>query len=546
MSDLKRWIDIVEQMQPSVVNATPDQSEFKLNDTVVINPMRGGGIGRFVHDIGDLVIIDVKGNLVEFNKADITKLPTAGKDPFDSPNDKFHINVMKDMAELLRDKPDPQTGDLVRVENVYGTSIGPGYGTFMSYSTTGEEAIVNFDGQVISVPVEQISSAVEQESENEFEKTGNDGAMSPMSLGSDNIQPIIMTSGDDSMSHNDEFSQWISTVEKGIHGQLGAPEPVDQCTCRDWDCPECYPDDTNAISEPIVVVDDLVEDEFDDSEPHGSQSQNDTIVSDAPDDVAELIGKIQYMQDMGLSASDRHYDASQLMNISNPAVIQRIYDKVMGNVLESIDISKHIAEAISEGKDANAVHKLARRLYSGDLSYEEWEAEMQGLLGGTPSSVKEPSAAEFFGYANPEHNIEFGEDAELIDKEVPLMDTMSSIEKKIAIAKAAHSKKDQPVDEEEVGTPKDHGLSSLGNKIVNAKLKHAGKDSTQDALSEDDVEMGKAESQPDEEVMEWIKRFADRDRLVKENASPAINTTATKPTQSDTSDWYERFKSLDK
>ena len=51
------------------------------------------------------------------------------------------------------------------------------------------------------------------------------------------------------------------------------------------------------------------------------------------DDVSELINKIQYLQDMGVSMSDVRYDVEKLWN-ANPEMIQRIYAKVAGDMQE--------------------------------------------------------------------------------------------------------------------------------------------------------------------------------------------------------------------
>lgn len=541
MSEFKKWMNIVEQLAPTIVNAQPTDTLFVKNEPVLISPACGGGIGRFISCTAGLCTVDVKGILMEIPVDNISRLPTEGKDPFDSPNDKMHINVLGSIDELLRDKPDPQCGDAVRIEDVYGTGIGPGIGVFMSYSTTGKEAIVSFDDQVLTVPVEQISSMVEQEAEDEFRTTGNDGALSPMSLGSHNRQPTT-NDGDIVMSQQDQFSKWIKAVEEGLRDEVEVdatePQALDVCGCQSWDCPVCYKDDDSAAtalhrpltiddlksaaarSPSVLVLDDeFTEDEYTtDPLPHVDNRVGDEspAAGDASEDVAELIGKIQYMQDMGLSASDKYYDPEQLIDISNPAVIKRIYDKVMGNVTESA----------------------------------------------------EPTAAEFFGYADDADKDDADIEVAAIE-EPSLMDSLSSIEKKIAIAKAALDRKKTGIEEEDVDSdPVDHGLRSLGNKIVNAKMKHHGKESTAMATEDDSANTPADDNtdlssdnnmadKPDEEVMEWMQRFAARDKLVQESntrssATPTtVQTSVDKTTDATAPDaetlaWHERFKKLSK
>ena len=59
-----------------------------------------------------------------------------------------------------------------------------------------------------------------------------------------------------------------------------------------------------------------------------------SAASGAPDDVSDLINKIQYMQDMGISNSERHYDADNLWD-ANPEMVKRIYAKVAGELGEA-------------------------------------------------------------------------------------------------------------------------------------------------------------------------------------------------------------------
>ena len=81
----------------------------------------------------------------------------------------------------------------------------------------------------------------------------NDGNLSPMSLGSDNIKTGQSTEGisiqEQVMDQRDEFSKWMNAVEEALEvesnpGQVeihgGKPS---ECGCGSWDCPICFPDE---------------------------------------------------------------------------------------------------------------------------------------------------------------------------------------------------------------------------------------------------------------------------------------------------------------
>ena len=142
MSELKKWINIVkEQLEPTIINATERDIDFQSGEVVMISQECGGGVGAFLQYTDDGCLVDVKGNLRLFSKDEISAAEGSMEDPFTTPNNQQRVNDLKDVD--LKDKPDPQVGDLVQIENVYGTSIGSGFGVFMSYSTTGKEAIIN-------------------------------------------------------------------------------------------------------------------------------------------------------------------------------------------------------------------------------------------------------------------------------------------------------------------------------------------------------------------------------------------------------------------
>ena len=615
MSDLKKWMNIVnEQLPPTLIDPPEKQESFDKHSTVLISPDLGGGIGR-IKDTSNTGThhVDVKGIEMELPTDKLSLSRADDTDPLMQPsNNIMHINVLKDMNDLLRDRPDPQTGDLVRIDNVYGTAIGPGFGIFMAYSTNGQDAIVSFDDTIITVPVEQISSVVEQEANDKFAQTGNDGAMSPMSLTTNNR----VTIGDKQMSHKEEFSKWMDAVEEGLDGEpgpaieipLGDLEASNDCECGNWDCPVCFPDNSPVADEEetcpacghdlhvdscatdtddmgldydddsefnfgdredmIVLADTYSENDFDGHTPSSSvadpvdahRGQLDgpgrpapvaPSIADPSEDVSELIGKIQYMQDMGLSASDKHYDVEQLMNIKNPDVIRRICDKVTGNIHENKEsygdeTVKNIFEDESAGSDLEGtLLGLLDKFNAGEIDKDGFKSEIDSALASHSANHQSDDSgfeddAQGLGLTMGEDDIGFS------------ADSLSGIEQKIAIAKAALERKASGIEEEEPVPDHDHGLRSLGNKIVNAKLKNSGKGAS--IYAAEDV------ATPDEEVMEWVKRFADRDQFVSENTrkpmqeapvAAKVETPAPTPVKehkdadAETLEWVARFKKLD-
>jgi len=115
--------------------------------------------------------------------------------------------------------------------------------------------------------------------------------------------------------------------------------------------------------EKLEAEDSYVSDQDDlEDHPDGSHVANDMTQyggskssrAEAPEDTSEIISKIDYMQEMGLSASDKRYDPEKLMNITDPDVLKRIYDKVMGNVSGNMSpVAPH--DGMQEGATGAAV-----------------------------------------------------------------------------------------------------------------------------------------------------------------------------------------------
>ncbi len=227
---------------------------FEENDTVSILPRAGGGVGRFINYTKNGAIIDIKGNLRELKLDDFSDVKTDHEDPYENGNNWYHQSTEPDTIGSLKDKPEFRPGDIVRVNDVYGSAIGPGYGIFIAYSTNGKESIISFDDREIVVPTTNLEAVLEQNAKDEFSQMDNDGALSPMSLGSDNVKIEQPSSGmsikESEMDQRDEFSKWISTVEEALRteGKVTENFPVQnqstqkQCGCGNWDCQSCFPE----------------------------------------------------------------------------------------------------------------------------------------------------------------------------------------------------------------------------------------------------------------------------------------------------------------
>jgi len=187
MSDMKKWIKLMESVHP-VVATPPIGRSFERDATVVLGPKVGGGVGRFVEFTAEgNAMIDVKGVVKEYAEGDFA-IPERD---LANGNDWFHMSVVDGTPGTQNDKPEFRPGDLIKIADVYGAVIGPGFGVFVGYGTTGEDCIVLFDGKQIVVPVENVASVLEQDAKDNFGEMDNDGNLSPMSFGSDNVVKTV-------------------------------------------------------------------------------------------------------------------------------------------------------------------------------------------------------------------------------------------------------------------------------------------------------------------------------------------------------------------
>lgn len=239
MSDIKKWMVLAESVNVTLLNQPTNNIPFNKNDTVTISPAVGGGVGRFVQYTSAGALIDIKGIHRELsldNFSNLTHNTETG-------NDWSHASVDANSIGTLNDKPEFTSGDIVRVADVYGAVIGPGLGIFIAYSTEGKDCIISFDGKEIMVPVANVSAVLEQHAKDNFGEVDNDGNLSPMSLGAQNIKIE-----EPAMDHKDEFSKWMSAIEEALtqehsDGIIDTEQGVhDTCGCGSWDCSQCFPE----------------------------------------------------------------------------------------------------------------------------------------------------------------------------------------------------------------------------------------------------------------------------------------------------------------
>lgn len=148
------------------------------------------------------------------------------------------------------------------------------------------------------------------------------------------------------MDRNEEFSKWMETIELALTGNLPVAAPdsaVDsECSCGQWDCSVCYPEDSTA-DVTLPVVDQAACPHC--GHPHGHQTTECDNQSgefspmtytqeDEAQNPEEMIGAIEFMQDAGLSHADDVFSASDLA-ASDEDLISNAYKKVVGRLQET-------------------------------------------------------------------------------------------------------------------------------------------------------------------------------------------------------------------
>ncbi len=242
MSDIKKWMKIMESVPATFPNQPDPHQQIKRDATVMVDPRIGGGTGRYMHSTPKGAMVDIKGIAQEMSEEDFSLPERDYEEPYRKGNDWFHMSTEPDTIGTMRDKPEFRAGDLVKVADVYGTVIGPGFGVFVAYSTSGTDCIVSFDSKEIVVPTSSVGSVLEQNAKDNFDQLDNDGNLSPMSRGSENVKVE-----EPAMDQRDEFSKWMSAVEEALTSEAtpvaeDIPGMGAQCGCGAWDCPVCFPE----------------------------------------------------------------------------------------------------------------------------------------------------------------------------------------------------------------------------------------------------------------------------------------------------------------
>ena len=242
MSDIRKWLSIMESVPATLLNQRPKNVVIKKDATIMVDPSIGGGTGRYMHSTPQGAMIDIKGVSREMGEDDFSLPNRDYEDPYENGNTWDHGSEEAATIGTMRDKPEFRAGDMVEVADVYGSVIGPGFGIFIAYSTSGQECIISFDNKEILVPIANVGAVQEQNAKDNFSQTDNDGNLSPMSLGSKNVK----IDKEPAMDQRDEFSKWMSAVEEALSGEskplAEESEPENECGCGEWNCTTCFPD----------------------------------------------------------------------------------------------------------------------------------------------------------------------------------------------------------------------------------------------------------------------------------------------------------------
>src|SRR5271165_3952847 len=166
MSDIRKWMKIVESVPAIFPDQPTKQVVVKKDATVMLHPSIGGGTGRYMHSTPNGAMVDIKGIVRELAHDQFSLPERDYEDPYQKGNDWFHMTQEPESPGSLNDKPEFRKGDIVKIADVYGTVIGPGMGIFIAYSTTGNEAIVSFDEKEMVVPIANVAAALEQNAKN--------------------------------------------------------------------------------------------------------------------------------------------------------------------------------------------------------------------------------------------------------------------------------------------------------------------------------------------------------------------------------------------
>lgn len=318
--------------------------------TVTLSQRYGGGMGTVdIYNDGDeTAIIDVKGSQLEV------------------PVDELELAISSDacttIVQVEVQKAEIKPGDQVRVTGMFGSGCGEGFGIFVAHSLDGQSAIVNIDSQDTSVPIELVSLAPEQTDIDNFNTCGGDGTMSPVSTVNNDLRDACtadkwsnVAQGTHVSEDADLYAELQTAIEECANSTLreGTDMDINDLHAED----EHFTGDefeTEYANEPHT---DYSQFEDDDEADEAYAAEAEPLLTapeygDAPADVADLIAKIEYIQDMGMSNSKVHYSPENL-EIMRPEAIQRIYSKVVGetSVEEDINWNDHFDNDREAGQE---------------------------------------------------------------------------------------------------------------------------------------------------------------------------------------------------
>ena len=131
MSDIRKWMKIMESVPATLADQAPKAVVIKKDATVMVSPSIGGGTARYIQSTPQGAMVEIKGVIKELPHGDFS-LPTRDyEDPFTSGNSWEHVNADPETVGTMNDKPEFTSGDMVKVADVYGSVIGPGFGVLL-------------------------------------------------------------------------------------------------------------------------------------------------------------------------------------------------------------------------------------------------------------------------------------------------------------------------------------------------------------------------------------------------------------------------------
>jgi hypothetical protein len=268
--------------------------------------------------------------------------------------------------------------------------------------------------QVIDLAEDEIDEPEDYEYDNEY-TDGTDTESDDVEL---DETPVVVVSepeeewtSADADYFDDELPEWEQEWDpdmeelRALAGIDGIGEQYDNADGEDSpftdssmnkDLEEAEPD---VEDEDEVEVDDTIVDLGDDPdlEPEVvSEPTGEVKYSDADTDIGDLIAKIQYMQDMGISMSDRYYDADKLWAMK-PEFIQRIHAKVVGESIDGYDVEELDAEEIDDSD---------YDMGGEEISDDDYRPVPEGSESEMQTQAADDESEAYANFSNSQDNID--------------------------------------------------------------------------------------------------------------------------------------------